>query len=236
VARLKPGVSAAAATSEVSALQYQIHLANASKPVAEDVWFRPMIDDLAKNVRTPLLVLLGAVGCMLLIACLNLTNLLVARSATRRREVAVRVRLRQPCCSYLRADDGKLADLSGRWSTGPAAVAGFDLLALGALAQSTPRRVRACRWMVLTFTLALVAAAALLAGLVPAISSTGKGLLSGLRDPSRTMGGSALPARLRKTMLTVEIALTVVLLISAGLISRASCIYAQPISGAASTT
>ena len=90
VARLKPGVSAAAATREVSALQYQIHLANASKPVAEDVWFRPMIDDLAKNVRTPLLVLLGAVGCMLLIACLNLTNLLVARSATRRREVAVR--------------------------------------------------------------------------------------------------------------------------------------------------
>ena len=90
VARLKPGVSAAAATREVSALQYQIHLANASKPVAEDVWSRPMIDDLAKNVRTPLLVLLGAVGCMLLIACLNLTNLLVARSATRRREVAVR--------------------------------------------------------------------------------------------------------------------------------------------------
>ena len=90
MARLKPGVSAAAATREVSALQYQIHLANASKPVAEDVWSRPMIDDLAKNVRTPLLVLLGAVGCMLLIACLNLTNLLVARSATRRREVAVR--------------------------------------------------------------------------------------------------------------------------------------------------
>jgi hypothetical protein len=79
VARLKPGVSAAAATREVSALQYQIHLANASKPVAEDVWFRPMIDDLAKNVRTPLLVLVDAVGCMLLIACLNLTNLLVAR-------------------------------------------------------------------------------------------------------------------------------------------------------------
>jgi MacB-like periplasmic core domain/FtsX-like permease family len=90
VGRLKPGLSADAATREVSALQYQIHLANASKPVAEDVWFRPMIDDLAKNVRTPLLVLLGAVGCMLLIACLNLTNLLVARSATRRREVAVR--------------------------------------------------------------------------------------------------------------------------------------------------
>jgi hypothetical protein len=70
---------------------------------------------------------------------------------------------------------------------------------------------------VLTFTLALVVAAALLAGLVPAISSTGKELLSGLRDSSRTVGGSASRARLRKTMLTAEIALTAVLLISAGL-------------------
>jgi hypothetical protein len=65
--------------------------------------------------------------------------------------------------------------------------------------------------------LALVVAAALLAGLVPAISSTGKELLSGLRDSSRTVGGSASRARLRKAMLTAEIALTAVLLISAGL-------------------
>ena len=54
VARLKPGVSTVSATREVSALQYRIHLANASKPVAEDVWSRPMIDDLVKDVRTPL--------------------------------------------------------------------------------------------------------------------------------------------------------------------------------------
>ena len=73
---------------------------------------------------------------------------------------------------------------------------------------------------VLAFTLALVAAAALLAGLVPAISSTGKGLLSGLRESSRTVGGGASRARLRKTMLTVEIALTVVLVISAGLLFK----------------
>jgi hypothetical protein len=90
VARLKPDVSVEAATHEVSALQYQIHLANASKPVAEDVWSRPMIDDLVKNVRTQLLVLLCAVGCMLLIACLNVSNLLVARAASRRKEVAIR--------------------------------------------------------------------------------------------------------------------------------------------------
>ena len=221
VARLKPGVSAEAATREVSALQYQIHVANASKPVAEDVWFRPMIDDLAKNVRTPLLVLLGAVGCMLLIACLNLTNLLVARSATRRREVAVRGALGGSrvvlICEQM--TESLLICLAG---------GGLGLLLslastywLAAHWRNLPRAesVHVDGW-VLTFTLALVVAAALLAGLVPAISSTGKGLLSGLRDSSRTVGGSASRARLRKTMLTAEIALTVVLLISAGLLFK----------------
>ncbi|HEY1963333.1 MAG TPA: ABC transporter permease [Acidobacteriaceae bacterium] len=90
VARLKPDVSVESATHEMSAVQYRIHLANASKPVAEDVWSRPMIDDLVRGVRTQLLVLLCAVGCMLLIACLNVSNLLVARAAARRKEVAIR--------------------------------------------------------------------------------------------------------------------------------------------------
>ena len=86
VARLKEGVARASALQEVSALQYQLHRANLSKPVAEDVVMRPMIDDLVQDVKTPLLVLLASVGCMLLIACLNVSNLLVARGAARRRE------------------------------------------------------------------------------------------------------------------------------------------------------
>jgi predicted permease len=221
VARLKPGASAEAATREVSALQFQIHVANGSKPVAEDVWFRPMIDDLAKNVRTPLLVLLGAVGCMLLIACLNLANLLVARSATRRREVAVRGALGGSrvvlICEQM--TESLLICLAG---------GGLGLLLslastywLAAHWRNLPRAesVHVDGW-VLTFTLALVVAAALLAGLVPAISSTGKGLLSGLRDTSRTVGGGSARARLLKTMLTAEIALTVVLLISASLLFK----------------
>ena len=221
VARLKPGVGAEAATREVSALQYQIHVANASKPVAEDVWFRPMIDDLAKNVRTPLLVMLGAVGCMLLIACLNLTNLLVARSAARLREVAVRGALGGSrvvlICEQM--TESLLICLAG---------GGLGLLLslastywLAAHWRNLPRAesVHIDGW-VLTFTLVLVAAAALLAGLVPALASTGKGLLAGLRDSSRTVGGSTSRARLRKTMLTAEIALTVVLLISASLLFK----------------
>ncbi|HVT98060.1 MAG TPA: ABC transporter permease, partial [Acidobacteriaceae bacterium] len=221
VARLRPGVSEESATREVSALQYQIHLANAAKPVAEDVWSRPMIDDLVRNVRRPLLVLLGAVGCMLLIACLNLTNLLVARSAAHRKEVAIRGALGGSRFVLIREQmmESLLICLSG---------GGLGLLLslastwwLAAHWRNLPRAesVHVDGW-VLLFACGLVAATTLLAGLVPAISSTGKGLLTGLREGSRSVGGNVSRARLRKTMLSAEIALTVMLLVSAGLLFK----------------
>jgi predicted permease len=218
-ARLKPTVSVGAATREVSTLQYQIHLANASKPVAEDVWSRPMIDDVVKNVKTPLLVLLCAVGCMLLIACLNLSNLLIARAAARRKEVAIRGALGGGRLTLIREQmtESLLICLAGG--------------GLGLLLSFSATRWLASHWRnlpradaihvdgwVFAFALALVVATALLAGLVPAISSTGKGSLSALQESSRSIGGSASRARLRKGMLAAEIALTVTLLATAGLL------------------
>src|SRR6201996_9494275 len=219
VARLKPDVSVEAATHEVSAVQYRIHLANATKPVAEDVWSRPMIDDLVRGVRTQLLVLLCAVGCMLLIACLNLSNLLVARAAARRKEVAIRGSLGGSRLALIREQmtESLLICVAG---------GGLGLLLSLALTRwlaanwrNLPRAesVHLDGW-VLTFAAGLVLATGLMAGLVPAISSTGKGLLSALSESSRSASGSASRARLRKTMLTAEIALTVMLLVSAGLL------------------
>jgi predicted permease len=219
VARLKPGVSVGAATREVSALQYRIHLANGSKPVAEDVWSRPMIDDLVRNVKTPLLVLLCSVGCMLLIACLNVSNLLVARAAARRKEVAIRGALGGSRLTLIREQmtESLLICLAG---------GGFGLLLslastrwLASHWRNLPRAdaVHVDGW-VFAFALVLVVATALLAGLIPAISSTGKESLSMLRESSRSIGGSVSRARLRKGMLTAEIALTVTLLAAAGLL------------------
>ncbi len=224
VARLKPDVSVEAATHEVSAVQYRIHLANASKPVAEEVWSRPMIDDLVRGVRTQLLVLLCAVGCMLLIACLNLSNLLVARAAAHRKEVAIRGSLGGSRLTLIREQmtESLLICVAG---------GGLGLLLslasthwLAANWRNLPRAdsVHVDGW-VFTFAAGLVVITGLLAGLVPAISSTGKGLLTALQESSRSSGslsGSASRARLRKTMLTVEIALTVMLLVSAGLLFK----------------
>jgi predicted permease len=221
IARLKPGVSADAATREVSALQYRLHLANASKPVAEDALWRPMIDDVVKNVKTPLIVLLCAVGCMLLIACLNVSNLLVARAAARRKELAVRGALggsrftliaEQMTESLLICIAGGSLGLllsflvtswlAGHWSYLPRA----DAIHLDAA--------------VLGFSIGLIFLTSLLAGLLPAISSTGAGVLAALQESSRSVGSSVSRATLRKTLLTGEIALTVILLVSAGLLFK----------------
>jgi predicted permease len=221
IARLRPGISAAAAVNQVSALQYQIHLANMSAPVAEEARLRPILDDLTLDVKTPLVVLLCAVGCMLLIACVNVSNLLVARSASRRKELAVRGALggsrlmligEQMAESLLICAAGGTLGvllsflathwLAGHWNDLPRA----DAIHLDAT--------------VLAFAVGLVFLTALLAGLLPAVSSTGAGIFAGLQESSRSIGGSLSRAMLRKTLLTVEIALTVILLVSAGLLFK----------------
>jgi predicted permease len=221
VARLRPGISAAAAVNEVSALQYQLHLANRSAPVAEEARLRPILDAVTQDVKTPLVVLMCAVGCMLLIACLNVSNLLVARSASRRKELAVRGALGG---SRLMLIGEQMAE-----SLLICAAAGT----LGVLLSFAATRWLADHWSdlpraeaihldaaVLAFAVGLVFFTALLAGLLPAISSTGAGIFAGLQESSRSIGGSLSRAMLRKTLLTVEIALTVILLVSAGLLFK----------------
>jgi predicted permease len=221
VARLRAGVSAESATRQVSALQCRLHQAHASTPVAEDAVSRPMIADVVNDVKTPLIVLLAAVGCMLLIACLNVSNLLVARGAARRKEVAVRGALGGSRLTLIREQMTESLLIC---------VAGGTLgLALSVLAtrwlathwQKLPR-VEAIRVdaTVLVFSLGLALVSALLAGLLPAISSTGKGVSAALQESSRSIGGSHSRALLRKVMLTAEIALTVILLVSAGLLFK----------------
>ncbi len=221
IARLRSGISAAAAVNEVGALQYRIHLAHAAEPVAEDARLRPILEDVTQNVKTPLVVLLCAVGCMLLIACLNVSNLLVARSAARRKELAVRGALggsRLMLIGEQMAESLLICAAGGMMGV---------LLSFGATRWlgdhwSDLPRAEAIRLdgTVLVFAVGLVVITALLAGLLPAISSTGAGIFSALQESSRSIGGSLSRATLRKTLLTVEIALTVILLVAAGLLFK----------------
>ena len=219
VARLRPDVSLASALSQVEALQYQLHMQNLHAPVAEDVASRTLIDDLARDVKKPLIILLCAVGCMLLIGCLNVANLMVARSAARQKEIAI--------CSALGANRITLIRIQLIESLLISMVGGITGVVLSLAATNwlvsiwkdlpTAQNVHP-DGVVLAVTCALVFGAALLAGLLPAISSTSKSTIA--ETSSRTAPGSQARTALRKTLLTVEIATTVVLLIAAGLLLK----------------
>jgi len=221
IARMRPDVSLANAIGQVEAVQYRLHMQYLSNPVAEDVATRSLTDDLSRDVKKPLTVLMCAVGCMLLIGCLNVANLLVARSAARQKEAAIRSALGAQRFTLIREQltESLLICLGGG--------------AAGVLLSFAATRWLADAWkdlptaqdihvdgVVLAFACALVFAAALLAGLLPAISSTGKPVFATLQASSRTAGGSVSRTALRKTLLTIEIAVTVVLLIGAGLLLK----------------
>lgn len=221
VARLKPGVSLATAISQVEAIQYRNHLRYPAAPVAEDVAPRAMIDDLAKDVKKPLILLMCAVGCMLLIGCLNIANLLVARGAARQKEVAIRGALGAQRFTLIRE---QLTESLLICAAGGAAGVGLSFAATKWLASAwkdlpTAQSIH-MDGMVLGFSCALIILAALLSGVLPAISSTGKAVLSTLQASSRSLGGNLSRTALRKTLLMIEIAVTVVLLIAAGLLLK----------------
>lgn len=221
VARLRPDVSLATALSQVGAVQYQLHLEDLHAPVAEDVVSRSLLQDLGHGVKKPLIILLYAVGCMLLIGCLNVANLLVARSASRQKELAVRNALGARRGTLIRAQliESLLISLAG-------GVAGV-LLSLAAThwlvtAWKTLPSAQGIRpdGVVLAFACALIFMTATLAGLIPAISSTGKRAFAALQASSRSTTGNQSRTALRKTLLVVEIATTVVLSIAAGLLLK----------------
>ncbi len=221
VARLRPDVNLASALSQVEAVQYHLHLQNLHAPVAEDVVSRTINDDLARDVKKPLLLLMCAAACMLLIGCLNVANLLVARGASRQKEVAIRGALGAQRLTLIRGQlmESLLICLAGGLSGVLLSLAATEWIARAWKDLPNAASIHA-DGVVLGFACALVFAAALLAGLLPAISSTGKAVFASLQASSRTTSGNLSRATLRKTLLTVEIAVTVVLLIGAGLLLR----------------
>jgi predicted permease len=221
VARLKPDVSLASALSQVEAVQYRLHLQNLNAPVAEDVASRTLIQDLAQDVKKPLIILLCAVTCMLMIGCLNVANLMVARSAARQKEIAVRSALGARKMTLIREQlvESLLLSLAGGITGVLLSLSATKWLAATWSDLPSTRSVHA-DVVVLGFACALLISAALLAGLLAAISSTGKQGIAALQASSRSVAGSQARTALRKTLLTVEIATTVVLLIAAGLLVK----------------
>jgi predicted permease len=222
IGRLKPGVTAAQAEAELSLITKRIHdqhLDNAS--VSKTANLRPLLDSMVGNVKTPLYVLLAATGCVLLIACFNVANLLVARSAVRRREMAIRAALGGSRMRLLREqlmESLLLSTAGGVFGIALAAAAIQWLLR----AQPEMARAEAIHpdMMVGVFALGLVLLSAVFTGALSSLSAGSGKILESLQDSSRSHSAGHGRTRLRKVLLTLEVGLTVVLLTGAGLLLK----------------
>lgn len=222
VGRLKPGVNAARATADIAAISLRIHNQHLDKPfVFGNAKSRPLLDHMVGEVKQPLYVLLAATSCLLLIACLNVANLLVARAAARRKEMAIRTALGGGWFRLLRERLIESLLLSGVGGAAGLALA-YGIVQWLVRTRQDMARVDTVHVdaAVALFTCCVVVFCALFSGLISALSANDRQTLGVLQESARTVSGSGSRALLRRALVSVEIALTVVLLLGAGLLIR----------------
>jgi len=220
-ARLKPGISIEQAQTEMTTVGRRLQQFQHSLGVFPRVW--GLRDFVVRDIKQSLLVLLVAVGLVLLIACANVANLLLARAGMRQRELALRTALgasRFRIIRQLLTESAMLGLAGGMAGIGLAYAGVRSLLAI--IPDRYPLLSEASiDGRVLVFTLVVSLATGIVFGLAPALaSSRSRALNNALKEGARGSGESISRARLRSTLVVSEVALALVLLIGAGLMIR----------------
>jgi putative ABC transport system permease protein len=222
IARLRSGVTTAQAQSDLRAIMQQISRENPTETYGQTVNVEPYRVSVTRRVRPVLLTLLGAVGCVLLIACANITNLLLVRATVRHREVAVRGALGASRARLVRqfVIESLLLGLAG--ATGGVLLAWAAVPMLLRLApDSIPHWVSFSPDIrVLVFVVLLTLGTGILAGIVPALSSSRLNIVEALKEGGRSATSGSASGRLRAGLVVAEVALSMLLLIGAGLMIR----------------
>jgi putative ABC transport system permease protein len=223
IARLKPGITVPQAQATLDALVANLHREFPNDYPADAGWkvrLLPAREILVGNVQTTLLVLLGAVGLVLLIGCVNIANLMLARSSGRRREMAIRVALganRSQLVLQLLTESVLLSFLGGTVALG--IVASVLKLLLRVVPADIPRLQEVgVNLTVLGFVFLVSLVTGLLFGLVPALQASRTDVVVHLKEGSK--GAGARHNRFRSALVVAEFALSLMLLIGAGLLLR----------------
>jgi predicted permease len=219
IARLRPGVSLEQAQEAMNVIAAGYRAANpANADAPSQIELVPLLEDAVGDERQSYLLLFGAVACVLLIACANIANLLLARFAGRRREIAARFALgasRAEIVRQLVTESMLLAVLGGavglllaEWALSAVLTFGADLIPRVAEIRIDP--------IALSFTLLATLLTGLAIGLLPALQASGVNVLEALKEAGRGSVGTG--RRLRAGLLVAEVSLSLVLLIAAGLL------------------
>ena len=221
LARLKSGVTIAQAQAELSTLNRQEEQAFPDTHKNWGVLLAPMEDPSAVKMRVALLILFGAVGLVLLVACANIVNLLLARNAVRQKEIALRVALgasRSRLLAQLLTESILLSLLGGALGVF-LADAGLRILSAFVPADLASVKETALNGGVLAFTLAVSFFAGIVCGLIPALQALKQDLQGILKEGTRSAGAAG-GQKLRSLLVVSEIALALIPLVGAGLLIR----------------
>ncbi|MCM3900452.1 MAG: ABC transporter permease [Pyrinomonadaceae bacterium] len=220
--RLKPGVTIDQARAEMTTIERRLEQQYPDSNTGIGISLIPTQEQTVKEIRPALLVLLGAVAFMLLIACANIANLLLARAASRQKEIAIRTALGASRLRVLRLllAESLMLSLAGGLLGLLLAFWGTD-----ALMALTPENIPRLNEVgvdarVFGFTLAVSLVTGIFFGLIPAIHASKPDLNEALKEGTRGAMGSSAGKRTRSVLVAVEVALSLVLLIGAGLMIK----------------
>jgi predicted permease len=235
IARLKPGISSRQAQARLDIMTGELRQEFPSDypPLARlSIAIEPLQQSLVGDVRPMILVLMGTVFMIILIASVNIANLLLARASGRQQEIALRLTLgasRARMVRQLLTETLMLSLLGGIAGVATATVALGSILRF--LPQGIPRLTEVrVDWVVLLFALLISVLTGLFFGLAPALQSTRPDVFAAIREGARGSGYSTKTNRVRGTLIVSELALAVVLMIVAGLLLRsfAGLLQANP--------
>ncbi len=221
IGRLKPGATAAQAHAEVRTLATHMTRQHPERNGFEGM-VKPLSEQVSGNMRLAVWVLAGAVAMVMLIVCANLSNLLLARTAARQREIAIRMALgagRKRLLSQM-LTEGLVLSSGGAILGLALALVGTRLLTrLDAVSIPLLRDVRVDA-AALVFTIVVALITGLVFGVTPALQTSGPGITGALKDASRGSTGGRERAWIRNSLVVAEIAFACVLLVGAGLLIR----------------